>query len=381
MRGRGGAVAAIVVAAALMVGAVIVVSVVTRPRSHPTPSVHIDVTSSQGVQRVSPLVFGLNTRYGYDAFGSFDPQSRAVSSNLADEVRKTGITVLRYPGGTEGNTFQWQQAVGPESQRGCQAFGGPAEPPASTGGHPLNSDYGPDEAAQFAAGAGATDDIVVNFATGTPEQAANWVAYMNATSGPEASLRAQNGHPAPYGVKTWEVGNEMEDPAQHYWMGTGSGADAAKKYVFGGSTTFAKQPLGRGCDHQPTSDQSTGAANQVFSIYYPPVVATRTKVMVSGSVWTEVRDLNSVGRNSTSYQLDASTGQVTFGDGVHGAIPPAGASLTASYTSGPHAGFDDFYRAMKQADPSINVCSGFTSSSFLQLMSSNLPYDCLQVHP
>lgn len=378
---KGRRLVAIAVAAVLIVGGLIVAAVGTGSGGHPSAAVQIEVTSSQGIQRVSPLVFGLNTRYGYNAFGSFDPGSRTVSEKLAGEVRQAGISVLRYPGGTQANTFQWQQAIGPAPQRGCQAYGGPAEPPATNGGQPLNSDYGPDEGAQFAAGAGATEDIVVNFATGTPEQAASWVAYMNATTGPEASLRAQNGHPAPYGVKTWEVGNEMEDPAQHYWMGTGSAGDAAKKYVFGGSTTFAKQPLGRGCDHQPTSGQSTGAANQTLSIYYPPVIPTRTKVMVSGTVWKEVRDLQAVGRNSESYQLDASTGQVTFGDGVHGAIPPAGAPLTASYTSGPHRGFVDFYRAMKQADPSINVCSGFTSSSFLKLMSSNLPYDCLQVHP
>lgn len=36
------------------------------------------------------------------------------------------------------------------------------------------------------------------------------VAYCNATSGPMAKLRAKNGHPKPYNVMTWEMGNESD---------------------------------------------------------------------------------------------------------------------------------------------------------------------------
>lgn len=42
------------------------------------------------------------------------------------------------------------------------------------------------------------------------QDCADLVAYCNATSGPMAKLRAKNGHPKPYDVMTWEMGNESD---------------------------------------------------------------------------------------------------------------------------------------------------------------------------
>lgn len=40
------------------------------------------------------------------------------------------------------------------------------------------------------------------------QEMADWVAYCNATSGPFAELRVANGHPEPFNVTYWSVGNE-----------------------------------------------------------------------------------------------------------------------------------------------------------------------------
>ncbi len=52
--------------------------------------------------------------------------------------------------------------------------------------------------------------VNVDGAGATPEEAAAWVEYVN---GPATSkygaMRAANGHPAPYGVRQWELGNEI----------------------------------------------------------------------------------------------------------------------------------------------------------------------------
>ncbi len=52
--------------------------------------------------------------------------------------------------------------------------------------------------------------ITVNAGFGDAHSAAHWVAYAN---GPVTStmgkLRAANGHPKPYGVKFWGIGNEV----------------------------------------------------------------------------------------------------------------------------------------------------------------------------
>ena len=57
--------------------------------------------------------------------------------------------------------------------------------------------------------------LAVNLGTGTPEEARNWVEYCNAPANSHyAQMRAANGHPEPYGVKLWCLGNEMDGPWQ-----------------------------------------------------------------------------------------------------------------------------------------------------------------------
>ncbi|MBI2939796.1 MAG: hypothetical protein HYY04_05100 [Chloroflexi bacterium] len=52
----------------------------------------------------------------------------------------------------------------------------------------------------------------MNVRTGTPAEAAAWVAYCNEPAdGPQGSRRAANGHPEPFGVRIWDVGNEGWD--------------------------------------------------------------------------------------------------------------------------------------------------------------------------
>jgi alpha-L-arabinofuranosidase len=52
-----------------------------------------------------------------------------------------------------------------------------------------------------------------------------------------------------------------------------------------------------------------------------------------------------------------------------------------SYTSGPHEGFVDFYRAIKAANPHVKVCTSIHDESFLRIMGTQHAYDCIQQHP
>jgi alpha-N-arabinofuranosidase len=75
-----------------------------------------------------------------------------------------------------------------------------------------SGDFGTDEFVSFCGHIGAEPSITVNVEGGgaSAEEAAAWVEYCN---GPVTSkygaMRAANGHPAPYGVKYWELGNEI----------------------------------------------------------------------------------------------------------------------------------------------------------------------------
>ncbi|CAM3637874.1 alpha-L-arabinofuranosidase C-terminal domain-containing protein [Cohnella lubricantis] len=100
------------------------------------------------------------------------------------------------------SAYHWQQGVGPIYERPNlvnEAWGGWA-----------NKYFGTDEFIRFCRELGVEPLICVNDGSGTPEEAAAWVEYCNgAADTPYGRMRAANGHPEPYGVKYWEIGNEV----------------------------------------------------------------------------------------------------------------------------------------------------------------------------
>jgi len=62
--------------------------------------------------------------------------------------------------------------------------------------------------------------------------------------------------------------------------------------------------------------------------------AQAIEVMVNAENWTEVPSLSGAGPNDKVFSLNAESGVVVFGDGVHGQVPPDGAQVMASYREG-----------------------------------------------
>jgi len=88
-----------------------------------------------------------------------------------------------------------------------------------------------------------------------------------------------------------------------------------------------------------TLRQSSGLPGQQLTLANSPVAPdTITLTVTTGEdapvVWTPQEDLYASSATDTDYALNLSTGTVTFGDGVHGAIPAAGSDITASYRYG-----------------------------------------------
>ncbi|WP_363463303.1 putative baseplate assembly protein [Halogeometricum borinquense] len=57
-------------------------------------------------------------------------------------------------------------------------------------------------------------------------------------------------------------------------------------------------------------------------------------VRVNGERFVEVPDFDASGPTDPHYCLDRDAGQITFGDGEHGSVPPADATVTADYVYG-----------------------------------------------
>ncbi len=110
--------------------------------------------------------------------------------------------MVRFPGGCYADIYNFEQALGDRDQRSATF-------------DPMwrkwdSNDFGTDEFIELCRILGAEPNITVNFGSGSVEEAANWVEYCNGSADtPYGRKRAANGHPEPYDVKYWSIGNEL----------------------------------------------------------------------------------------------------------------------------------------------------------------------------
>ena len=111
-------------------------------------------------------------------------------------------TNLRWPGGCFADEYHWKDGIGPIDRR--------PDTYCRTWYSYTSNDVGTDEFIAVCRMLGAEPSLCVNYGTGTPQEAADWVEYCN--GGPDTRwgrIRAENGHAEPYNVKYWNVGNEV----------------------------------------------------------------------------------------------------------------------------------------------------------------------------
>lgn len=150
--------------------------------------------------------------------GIYDPESPLADSNgyrtdVLSALRELDIPVIRYPGGNFVATYHWQDGIGPRESR-------PARPELAWLGIEPNS-FGTDEFMHWLSVLSEGKEqrvepyLCLNFGTGTLDEALAWVEYCNGTKNTYwANKRRENGHPEPYNVKYWALGNEVWGPWQ-----------------------------------------------------------------------------------------------------------------------------------------------------------------------
>lgn len=180
----------------------------------PAQNVSVAVNAGSMVRTVDERVFGLNATM-------WDPE--AGSSQTINLVQAAGVRTIRIPGGSLSDEYHWRTNTNLTNTWTWSS--------------------GMDKFANLIIGVNAQAFITVNYGTGTPEEAAAWVAYANAsptsasiigvdakgynwlTTGTWALLRAtapvatndgmnflRVNRLAPYGFKYWEIGNECYGP-------------------------------------------------------------------------------------------------------------------------------------------------------------------------
>jgi len=173
---------------------------------------NIVVYANRVLGRVNPLIFGQNIDAGDNAYifsrdttdlnliqrgeGFWDPVNGTPVPDLVSRSKTVHMSMLRYPGGCLAHNFDWRKTVGPDAKKSGWLFG-------------------LDEYLTLCRDIGAIPLITVSdYALPSeqmPENAAALVEYLNSPADaahPWAMKRQQWGHPAPYNVIWFELGNE-----------------------------------------------------------------------------------------------------------------------------------------------------------------------------
>jgi alpha-N-arabinofuranosidase len=139
-----------------------------------------------------------------DNVNGFRPDAMAALHSL-----RSGV--YRWPGGNYVSAFEWRHAIGDPDKR---------PPEMDPVWRTLQSnDVGTEEFMTMCKLLGVESYITVDAGLGDAWSAGQYVEYVNgAVTTPMGRLRAANGHPAPYRVKFWGIGNEMWGSYQFGYM-------------------------------------------------------------------------------------------------------------------------------------------------------------------
>lgn len=358
------------------------------------PNVDITVDTSDELREISKAMFGINHRYHNNGYSSWNATEKKIEDKFNAYVKEAKFGSIRYPGGTVSNLFDWKRSIGPAEKRKKTVHGLPAN------SEPISPNFGLDEAMTWIYDdVGAEAVWVYGMGQGSAADAADLIEYLNApadggATNPNggvdwAEVRAENGHPEPYGVTRFEIGNEIGYSQQTYWMdGRASGTNWMDTYIDGGRMSFDKNTRTvQDEDWRSSAANSNGTANQVRYVRYAPAVEGSVSVYVGGTQWQIVASLEGQGAKNVC-TVDETTGKITFGDGTNGNIPQSGQAITAAYQSD-RDGFKAYYQAMKQIaeelDMDIQVyCGSGEQVSFVKKMAEkgyNAYYDGVVIHP
>jgi alpha-N-arabinofuranosidase len=191
------------------------------------PEARIKVDLDRRIGEVDPRLFGSFAEhlgrmiYGgiYDE-GSPLADADGFRTDVMGAVKGLGITVLRWPGGNFASGYNWKDGIGPKDRRPVRL---------DLAWNALESNrFGTDEFLRYAERLGVEPYICVNLGLGTIDDARHWVEYTNeARHTFWADERRRNGRDAPYKVRYWALGNEIDGP----WQLGHKGADEYARFA------------------------------------------------------------------------------------------------------------------------------------------------------
>ncbi len=177
-------------------------------------SAQVALSRERVIAETDPRLFGAFVEHlGRCIYGGiFEPGHAQADANgfrgdVLALVRELAPTIMRYPGGNFVSGYNWEDGVGPVSQR-------PRRLDLAWLSTETNH-FGTNEFIDWCRLAGIEPMLAVNLGTRGADAARNLLEYCNHPGGTAWSeLRRSHGWPQPHAVKLWCLGNEMDGPWQ-----------------------------------------------------------------------------------------------------------------------------------------------------------------------
>jgi len=157
---------------------------------------------------VSPLALGLNTA-PWDYIYAASASAGGGVDQIQPLLREAGIGLLRYGGGSYADYYGWQTN---SDIQNCLPYDTTASFEVTATGCATSDSLAFDQFSAQARAVGAGSFVTVNYGSGTPAEAAAWVAHARATPGDNVALWEVGNEN--YGC--WEVNNWLARPPENY---------------------------------------------------------------------------------------------------------------------------------------------------------------------
>jgi alpha-N-arabinofuranosidase len=172
------------------------------------------VDSDFAVAKVDDRIYGSFIEHlGRAVYGGiYEPghptaNEQGFRQDVMELIKQLRVPIVRYPGGNFVSGYNWEDGIGPVSQR---------KPRLDLAWRTTEPNYvGLNEFVDWAHQVDTDVMMAVNLGTRGIDAARNIVEYCNHPSGSYwSNLRVEHGYTDPHRIKVWCLGNEMDGPWQ-----------------------------------------------------------------------------------------------------------------------------------------------------------------------
>jgi alpha-L-arabinofuranosidase len=171
----------------------------------------LTIHADQGKNKISKHIYGqFSEHLGSCIYGgiwvgkdSKIPNTDGYRNDVLQALKSLHIPNLRWPGGCFADEYHWMDGIGPKENRKKMVN-------SNWGGVVEDNSFGTHEFLNFCELIGTEPYLSMNVGSGTVEEMAKWVEYVNSdeAESPMAQMRRKNGREKPWNVKFIGVGNE-----------------------------------------------------------------------------------------------------------------------------------------------------------------------------